>query len=48
MAGLPAPAKNFQSPAEGGNWQPDYSKYEPQLGQQVRQAVRGAEKAIYD
>lgn len=48
MGGLPGPAKNFQSPAGGSKWQPDYSKYEPQLGQQVRQAVQRAEKAIYD
>jgi hypothetical protein len=45
MGGLPAPAKNFQSPAQGGQWQPDISKYAPDLGRQVRQAV---EKAIYD
>ena len=45
MAGLPTPAKNFQSPAQGGTWQPDYTKYAPELGHQVRGAV---EKAIYD
>ena len=48
MGGLPAPAKNFQSPAAETTWQPDYSKYAPGLGHQVRQAVQGAEKAIYD
>lgn len=42
---LPAPAKDFQSPAAGGRWQPDYAKYAPELGAQVRQAV---EKPIYD
>lgn len=47
MGGLPAPAKNFQSPAQGGNWPLDTSKYAPELGRQVRQAV-GKEKAIYD
>jgi hypothetical protein len=48
LGGLPAPAKNFQSPAQGGDWQPDYSKYEKSLGRQVRQAVQRDEKAIYD
>ena len=42
---LPAPAKNFQSPAAGGKWQPDYSKYAPELGAQLRHSV---ERAIYD
>lgn len=48
LGGLPAPAKNFQSPAAGGQWQPDYAKYAPELGHQVRRAVQGAEKAIFD
>jgi hypothetical protein len=45
MAGLPPPARNFQSPARGGDWQPDYSKYAAALGRQVRAAV---EKGIYE
>jgi SPP1 gp7 family putative phage head morphogenesis protein len=44
---LPAPAKKFQSPAQGGKWEPDYTKYAPGLAAQVRRAVEG-EKAIYD
>lgn len=44
---LPAPAKKFQSPAQGGKWQPDYTKYPPELASQVRRAVEG-QKAIYD
>ena len=44
-SGLPAPARNFQSPAAGGKWQPDYRKYAPELGAQLRQ---GVERAIYD
>lgn len=42
---LPAAAKNFQSPAAGGGWTPDYSRYAPDLGSQVRGAV---ERPIYD
>ncbi len=42
---LPAPARNFQSPAAGSRWQPDYSKYAPELATQLRQAV---ERPIYD
>jgi hypothetical protein len=45
LGGLPAPAKAFQSPAAGGQWQPDYGKYAPELAGQVRPAV---EKGIYD
>lgn len=44
LAGLPAASPKFQSPAAGGKWQPDYSKYAPELGREVRQAVQ----AIYD
>ena len=44
---LPAPAQKFQSPAQGGQWQPDYSKYTPELAGRLRQAVEG-QKAIYD
>lgn len=43
---LPAPAPKFQSPARGGKWQPDYTKYTPELASQVRRAVEG-QKAIY-
>jgi SPP1 gp7 family putative phage head morphogenesis protein len=42
---LPTPAKNFQSPAAGGRWQPDYSKYAPELAAQLRHSL---EQAIYD
>jgi hypothetical protein len=48
MGGLPAINPKFQSPAMGGDWQPDYGKYEKTLARQVKQAVEQAEKAIYD
>jgi SPP1 gp7 family putative phage head morphogenesis protein len=41
------PRNNFVSPAAGGKWQPDYTKYAPELASQVRRAVEG-QKAIYD
>jgi len=43
-SGLPPVNPKFINPAMG-DWQPDYSKYEPRLAGYVRQAV---EKAIYD
>jgi hypothetical protein len=45
-SGLPPVNPKFTSPAMGG-WQPDYSKYDPELGRQVRRAVE-KERAIYD
>jgi SPP1 gp7 family putative phage head morphogenesis protein len=39
------PHNNFVSPAAGGEWKPDYGKYAPELGMQVRQRI---ERAIYD
>ncbi|MBI4643997.1 MAG: minor capsid protein, partial [Deltaproteobacteria bacterium] len=44
-AGLPTAAKNFQSPAAGESWQPEYDKYAPELGAALQQRV---ERAIYD
>lgn len=41
---LPPPNPKFTSPAMG-SWQPDYSKYAPELGNRLRQAM---EKPIYD
>ncbi len=43
--GLPPVNPKFQSPALAAPYQPDYSKYAPELGQQLRRAV---ERAIYD
>jgi SPP1 gp7 family putative phage head morphogenesis protein len=43
-ANLPQPTK-FTSPARGGDFQPDYDKYTPELAAQVRQKV---ERVIYD
>jgi hypothetical protein len=39
------PRNNFVSPAAGGKWAPDYSKYAPELAGRLRQRV---ERAIYD
>ena len=44
---LPAPAPKFQSPARGSAWEPDYTKYAPELAAQVQRRVEG-QKAIYD
>ena len=44
-AGLPPVNPKFQSPALGMAYQPDYARYAPELGPQVRRAV---EKPIYD
>jgi len=42
--GVPPPSRNFQSPAAGTRWEPDYGKYPAPLGE----ALRGKVKAIYD
>ncbi len=42
---LPPMPKNFQSPAQGGVWRPDYGKYAPELAATLRQ---GVERAIYE
>lgn len=42
--GLPPANPKFSSPAMGG-WEPDYSKYAPELGAALKQKV---ERAIYD
>jgi SPP1 gp7 family putative phage head morphogenesis protein len=39
------PTNKFVSPAAGQDWQPDYGKYAPELGEQVQRRV---ERAIYD
>ena len=42
---LPQPQNDFVSPAAGGRWQPDFSKYAPELGAALQQSV---ERAIYE
>jgi hypothetical protein len=34
-----APNPDFAGPARGGDWQPDYNRYAPELAQQVREGL---------